>query len=75
MEEVLKNSNKVILDKSAQGGNGVLPFLPLPTLGSGGKAGALPAGSAPGGTAPGGGSQAQSSDTATSTPQPSGGQQ
>jgi modulator of FtsH protease HflK len=76
MEEVLKNSNKVILDKSAQGGNGVLPFLPLPTLGSGGKAGALPAGSVPGGAAPGsGGSQTQSSDTATSTPQPSGGQQ
>ncbi len=75
MEEVLKNSNKVILDKSAQGGNGVLPFLPLPTLGSGGKAAALPAASAPGGTAPGGGTQAQSSDTATSTPQPSGGQQ
>jgi membrane protease subunit HflK len=77
MEEVLKNSNKVILDKSAQGGNGVLPFLPLPTLGSGGKAGALSPGSAPGGAAPGGGggTQTQSSDTATSTPQPSGGQQ
>ena len=75
MEEVLKNSNKVVIDKSAQGGNGVLPFLPLPTLGSGGKTGALPAGSAPGGAAPaGGGTQAQSSDTATSTPQPSGGQ-
>ncbi len=75
MEEVLKNSNKVIIDKSAQGGNGVLPFLPLPTLGSGGKAAALPAGSAPGGTVQGvGGTQAQSSDTATSTPQPSGGQ-
>jgi modulator of FtsH protease HflK len=76
MEEVLKNSNKVILDKSAQGGNGVLPFLPLPTLGSGGKAGPLPPGNAPGAMAPGGGgTQAQSSDTATSTPQPSGGQQ
>ena len=35
MEEILKNSNKVIIDKSAQGGNGVLPYLPLPALGSG----------------------------------------
>jgi membrane protease subunit HflK len=76
MEEVLKNSNKVIIDKSAQGGNGVLPFLPLHTLGSGGKAGALPPASLSGATAPGSGATpAQSSDTATSTPQPSGGQQ
>ena len=36
MEQVLKNSNKVIIDKSAQGGNGVLPYLPLPALGGGG---------------------------------------
>ena len=35
MEEILKNSNKVIIDKSAQGGNGVLPYLPLPALGTG----------------------------------------
>jgi membrane protease subunit HflK len=41
MEEVLKNSNKVILDKSAEGVNGVVPYLPLPALGS-------PAGSASG---------------------------
>jgi len=34
MEEILKNSNKVIIDKSAQGGNGVLPYLPLPALGA-----------------------------------------
>jgi membrane protease subunit HflK len=33
MEEILKNSNKVIIDKSAEGGNGVLPYLPLPALG------------------------------------------
>jgi membrane protease subunit HflK len=33
MEEVLKNSNKVIIDKSAQGASGVLPYLPLPALG------------------------------------------
>ncbi|MGH7062151.1 MAG: FtsH protease activity modulator HflK, partial [Stellaceae bacterium] len=34
MEEVLKKSTKVIIDKSAQGGNGVLPYLPLPALGT-----------------------------------------
>jgi membrane protease subunit HflK len=33
MEEVFKNSNKVIIDKSAESGNGVLPFLPLPAFG------------------------------------------
>jgi len=33
MEEILKNSNKVIIDKSAQGESGVLPYLPLPALG------------------------------------------
>jgi modulator of FtsH protease HflK len=33
MEEVFKNSNKVIIDKSAESGNGVLPYLPLPALG------------------------------------------
>ena len=45
MEEILKNSNKVIIDKSAQGGNGVLPYLPLPALGTGqGAPGASPAG-------------------------------
>jgi modulator of FtsH protease HflK len=32
MEEVLKSSNKVIIDKSAEGGSGVLPYLPLPSL-------------------------------------------
>jgi membrane protease subunit HflK len=32
MEDILKNTNKVIIDKSAQGGNGVLPYLPLPGL-------------------------------------------
>jgi modulator of FtsH protease HflK len=34
MEEILKNSNKVVIDKSAEGGNGVMPYLPLPALGS-----------------------------------------
>src|ERR1700731_4511813 len=32
IEEILKNSNKVIIDKAAQGGNGVMPYLPLPSL-------------------------------------------
>ena len=53
MEEILKNSNKVIIDKSAQGESGVLPYLPLPALGSGqGAVGAAPAGNT--GTVPGG---------------------
>ena len=44
MEEILKNSNKVIIDKSAEGGSGVLPYLPLPALGVGpGTAGSAPA--------------------------------
>jgi len=32
MEEVLKDSKKVIIDKAAQGDTGVLPYLPLPNL-------------------------------------------
>jgi len=32
MEDILKHANKVVIDKSAAGGNGVLPFLPLPGL-------------------------------------------
>jgi membrane protease subunit HflK len=32
MEEILKNARKVIIDKAAQGGTGVLPYLPLPEL-------------------------------------------
>jgi modulator of FtsH protease HflK len=57
MEEILKNSNKVIIDKSAQGESGVLPYLPLPALGGGqGAGGAAPAGNnsgtPPGGTQP-----------------------
>jgi membrane protease subunit HflK len=56
MEEILKNSNKVIIDKSAQGESGVLPYLPLPALGTGqGAGGGAPAGNSsttPGGTQP-----------------------
>jgi membrane protease subunit HflK len=32
MEDILKNTNKVIIDKSAEGRSGVLPYLPLPGL-------------------------------------------
>jgi membrane protease subunit HflK len=37
MEAILKNTNKIILDKSAQG-SGVLPYLPLPALAPNGAA-------------------------------------
>jgi membrane protease subunit HflK len=32
MEEILKNSRKIIIDKPAEGQSGVLPYLPLPNL-------------------------------------------
>jgi len=48
MEEILKNSNKVIIDKAAQGQSGVLPYLPLPSL----LGGTAPAGSAPAAATP-----------------------
>jgi membrane protease subunit HflK len=32
MEEVLRGMNKVVIDKSAEGANGVVPYLPLPEL-------------------------------------------
>lgn len=32
MEDILKNSRKIIIDKAAQGTTGVLPYLPLPEL-------------------------------------------
>jgi membrane protease subunit HflK len=49
MEEILKNSNKVIIDKSAGGGSGVLPYLPLPALGhTPGQAGTPSSANAPG---------------------------
>src|ERR1700739_2909979 len=52
MEEVLKGSNKVIIDKSAQGGSGVLPYLPLPALGGGAAAGAPGQGNTSGPSSP-----------------------
>jgi modulator of FtsH protease HflK len=67
MEQVLKNSNKVIIDKSAEGGHGVLPYLPLPALGSGG---AKPEAAAPANPPSAGGAPPQSSD-ATIPPLPS----
>ncbi|MBV9018700.1 MAG: FtsH protease activity modulator HflK [Alphaproteobacteria bacterium] len=54
MEEILKNSNKIIIDKAVQGQSGVLPFLPLPNL----LGQTAPSGSAPAG---GGNSSAPSS--------------
>jgi modulator of FtsH protease HflK len=32
MEQILESSKKVIIDQSAQGKSGVLPYLPLPSL-------------------------------------------
>ncbi len=56
MEQVLKNSNKVIIDKSAQNGNGVLPYLPLPALGGGAaRSGAPSVPGAPDNPSPGAG--------------------
>ena len=61
MEEILKNSNKVIIDKSAEGGNGVLPYLPLPALRGGNEAASAPAeAGASGVAAPGNGAAPQS---------------
>jgi modulator of FtsH protease HflK len=58
MEEILKNANKVIIDKAAQGQSGVLPYLPLPNLLS-----ATP----PGGAPPAAGS-AQSTPSSSALP-------
>jgi membrane protease subunit HflK len=43
MEDILKNSSKVILDQAAEGKSGVLPYLPLPGLPGAPSAGAPPA--------------------------------
>jgi membrane protease subunit HflK len=68
MEEILKNSNKVIIDKSAQGGSGVLPYLPLPALGSGAAAAGAPGqGNPSGASSPAAGSgQPSTQQSATS---------
>lgn len=44
MEEVLRNSSNIIIDPDARGGQGVVPYLPLPSLG-GGKPQTVPAAS------------------------------
>ena len=36
MEDILKNSKKIIIDKTVEGQGGVVPYLPLPNLSSGG---------------------------------------
>jgi modulator of FtsH protease HflK len=69
MEEVLKNSNKVIIDKSAQSQSGVLPYLPLPALTSvGGTAGTSAPGGAGGAPVPVTGSSGQSSISPPAAP-------
>ena len=71
MEEVLKNSNKVIIDKSAQGSSGVLPYLPLPALGgANGTAGAPAQGNASGGSAPATGAAQSSTLQSVAPPMP-----
>jgi membrane protease subunit HflK len=82
MEQVLKNSNKVIIDKSAQSATGVLPYLPLPALGGGTAKTAAPApASGPsaatpdnGGASPQSQSSVQLPDTATPSPPSASGQ-
>ena len=82
MEQVLKNSNKVIIDKSAQSASGVLPYLPLPALGGGTAKTAAPApASGPsaatpdnGGASPQSQSSVQLPDTATPSPPSASGQ-
>ena len=66
MEEILKNSNKIIIDKAAEGQSGVLPYLPLPNLLN------RPPNAAGTGGAPSGG--AASPQSAPQPPSTSGGQ-
>jgi membrane protease subunit HflK len=71
MEEVLKSSNKVIIDKSAQGSSGVLPFLPLPALGGTNSTANTPAqGNAAGSAAPVTGSPQSSTPQLAAPPLP-----
>jgi membrane protease subunit HflK len=55
MEEVLRNVNKVLIDKNASGTGGVLPYLPLPEL----KPSQSPSSTAPPRSQPGTSPQAQ----------------
>jgi modulator of FtsH protease HflK len=71
MEEVLKSSNKVIIDKSAQGSSGVLPFLPLPAPGgANGTVSAPGQGNAAGSPAPVTGSTQSSAPQLSAPPLP-----
>ena len=47
MEEVLRNVNKVMIDKNSSGAGGVIPYLPLPELKSGQPATPVPPRAAP----------------------------
>jgi modulator of FtsH protease HflK len=47
MEEVLRNVNKVMIDKNSSGAGGVVPYLPLPELRSGQPATPAPPRTAP----------------------------
>ncbi len=49
MEDILRNSNKVIIDQGAARTSGVLPYLPLPGLATFGKGKAAPPSGAPAG--------------------------
>ena len=47
MEEVLRNVNKVMIDKNSSGAGGVVPYLPLPELRSGQQPTPVPPRTAP----------------------------
>ena len=57
MEKILASSNKVIIDRSALGAQGVLPYLPLPGLPEKGNKSTGPAPAAPSAAATGGNEQ------------------
>jgi membrane protease subunit HflK len=63
MEEVLRNVNKVMIDKNSSGGQGVIPYLPLPELRSTPPPGTPPQGTPPPGTPPRQAPQAQGGTT------------
>ena len=57
MEDILKNANKVIIDKSTMGQSGIVPYLPLHGLATPPAPPAAPAPPAPSAPASGGGSR------------------
>jgi membrane protease subunit HflK len=63
MEEVLRKVNKVMIDKNSSGGQGVIPYLPLPELRSTPPPGTPPQGTPPPGTPPRQAPQAQGGTT------------